>query len=157
MKLHHLGYAVRDIEKSKVVFEKLGYIACGDVTADISRNVNILFMTGPDSTPVDTNTNSNFNAVIAADAKCSGLIELIATLDYSQPSPVKGLLKKQACVLYHPCYECEDIEKTLSVLTQTGFYLLHDIAPAPAIAADAVVAFLYNPDVGIIEILQLTH
>jgi methylmalonyl-CoA/ethylmalonyl-CoA epimerase len=146
MKLHHLGYAVRDIEQSKLVFEALGYSASGEVFHDVSRNCNILFM----STATDRQTDRQ------TDLKdYVNLIELIATLNADLPSPVAGMLKKSPSVLYHPCFITEDIATEIVNLTGKGYRLLRDTAPAPAIGATAKVAFLYDAGIGVIEIVEL--
>ncbi len=44
MKIHHIGYAVKNIEKSREVFLQLGYQNEGDIVVDDARNVKILFM-----------------------------------------------------------------------------------------------------------------
>lgn len=38
MKVHHVGYAVKKLEKAVEAFERLGYIS-GDITEDTSRNI----------------------------------------------------------------------------------------------------------------------
>lgn len=42
MKIDHIGYAVKDIEKSKPMFERPGYIF-GDTILDESRNIVVAF------------------------------------------------------------------------------------------------------------------
>ena len=133
MKLHHLGYAVRDIEQSRRAFAALGYVSDGEVFPDVSRNCNILFMTAASG---------------GAD------IELIATLDPALPSPVASMLRKSPSALYHPCYETDDLEAQISRLEALGYRVLREAASAPAIGARAKVAFLYEPSVGIIELAE---
>jgi methylmalonyl-CoA/ethylmalonyl-CoA epimerase len=132
MKIHHLGYAVRNIGQARAAFETLGYFAAGGTFPDVPRNVNILFMKLGDT-----------------------LVELIAPLDESRPSPVTQMAKKAPSTLYHPCYEVTDIAAAVRDLAAQGFRVIHDAAPAPAIGASAVVAFLHSPQTGVIELCQL--
>ena len=44
MKIHHIGYAVRDIEKSIFEFESIGFEKVGESLDDIQRNVKIQLM-----------------------------------------------------------------------------------------------------------------
>ena len=44
MKIHHVGYLVKKIDKAAEEFEKLGYIRRGDITVDTYRKVDILFL-----------------------------------------------------------------------------------------------------------------
>lgn len=138
MTLHHLGYAVRSIEQSRLAFEALGYKPTTNIFADTSRNCNIQFL------EISNGEKSGFPS-----------IELIATLDPNLPSPVTTLVKKAQSVLYHPCFVATDITTEILKLTENGYRLLHDTAPAPAIGETAVVAFLHEPNVGLIELVQL--
>lgn len=70
MKIHHIGYAVKGMEKAAESFRILGYEAEGEVVFDKERNVSILFMVNED---------------------CR--IELVAPGEPSEPSPVDSWLK----------------------------------------------------------------
>lgn len=137
MRLHHLGYAVRNIAKSSKAVECIGlYKAADNIFHDTLRNCDILFMK-----PVDTYINEP-------------LIELISTSDTSYPSPVDGFIKSKI-QLYHTCYEVDNIHTKIEEMLEQRWHLIDDIKPAPAISDTAVVAFLYNREAGIIELLQL--
>lgn len=45
-KLHHVGYLVRNIEKSKLAFEKLGLKSKGNLFYDEDRKAYICFIEG---------------------------------------------------------------------------------------------------------------
>ena len=43
MKVHHVGYLVKKLDKAAEEFEKLGFVRQGDMTNDTYRKVDILF------------------------------------------------------------------------------------------------------------------
>lgn len=135
MILHHLGYAVQNIDKSRSAFEALGYRAVEDIFHDVSRNCYILFMKNKDE-------------------ENSPLIELIATADLSEPSPVDSILKSKNH-LYHQCFAVENIHAKIAELTEHKWHLIDDVKSAPAIGEKAVAAFMLSRSVGMIELISL--
>lgn len=130
MKIHHIGYAVKDLEAAAVVFEQLGFTS-GEIVQDSGRNIQICFMSTPGG----------------------GYVELVAPEGPS--SPVDGILKKAGSMPYHICYETSDIDMEISALTENRlFTLIQPPAPAPAIGGNRV-AFLWNRAVGLIELVEL--
>lgn len=130
MKLHHYGFATKSIEKSAKEFEKFGYRATTDVIIDDLQGVKLLFL------------ENNDNHVI----------ELVASISEVE-SPVTKILKKNGSSLYHICYLVDDMEETILNLQKDRFLVV--LKPTPAIAFDnRRVAFLYNANVGLIEILE---
>ena len=77
--IHHIGYAVKDIDKAIDKFASLGYII-PEKKEDVSRNVTIVFA--------------------EKDGYC---VELISPLCSEKPSPVDSILKNnmRRC-LKHP-------------------------------------------------------
>lgn len=134
MIIHHIGYAVKNIEKSREVFLQLGYQNEGDIVVDDARNVKILFMV------------------------CGGgqKLELIEAYNTEKPSPVDNYLHKQKdmAVPYHLCYEASDIEGKIQELQKEKFILVSKPQKAPAING-ANVAFLYKRTVGLIELVEV--
>lgn len=132
MKIHHIGYAVKNINESLPFFTQLGFeIASwgGGATVDNSRNVYILFI-----------QNGEY------------VIELISPL--SEGSPVDTTLKKNGVTPYHICYEVENMQEACHTLKGEGYFFVQKPASAPAISDTAVVAFLYCPLSGLIELLS---
>ena len=80
MKIHHIGYAVKNIEKSIEVFKNLEY-HIGETIRDDLRKVNICFV-----------------------EKDGYVVELISPIDKNQESIVDGVLKKSGNGPYHICY-----------------------------------------------------
>lgn len=70
MKIHHIGYAVKSIEKSRKDFQALGYREEGNLVFDQKRNVAILFLTNG-----------------------SVRVELVEAGNPAEPSPVDNWLK----------------------------------------------------------------
>ena len=128
MNIHHLGYAVRDIQKASVVFSELGFHVSSEECFDEFRKVKILFM-----------KNGNMT------------IELVAPA--SPNSPVTQLLKREGPTPYHICYETQDVNATILELKKKGFIQLQkDVEIAPAIPGGKVI-FLTSLSSGLIELL----
>lgn len=128
MKIHHIGYAVNDIDKAIEEFIKLGYTKKTDKTTDEKRNVIIAFV-----------SNGGYS------------VELIAPLN--DKSPIANILKKNGCTPYHICYETDDIESEIKNLKALGYVILQSALAARAIE-DRDVAFLFKRETGLIEIVQ---
>jgi len=128
MKVHHIGYAVDEMDGAIKKFEDLGYALIGEKTEDKLRKVVIAFVKSGDT-----------------------LVELIAPSGTG--SPVDRVIEKNGATPYHICYEVEDIAETCSLLKKEGWTILIKPAPAPAISG-APVAFLYNKIIGLIELVE---
>jgi len=128
MKIHHIGYAVKNIEDSINEFKKLGYITIENKIVDNQRNVIIQFIKNGDY-----------------------LIELVAPLN--KESPVTNLLKKQGNSPYHICYKTDNLKKEIEDLDNNGFVVISNLLEAPAINNKRVI-FLYKEDIGLIELVE---
>ena len=128
MKVHHIGYAVKKLEKAAEIFEGLGYIG-GDITEDEIRNIKIMFM-----------ENGHER------------VELVAP--NGESTPVDGVLKNNGPTPYHICYEVPDMENAVSELKTKGWMVIKEAEPAPAIGG-ATVVFLYNRHIGMIELVEI--
>lgn len=129
MKIHHIGYAVRNIGISAEKFEKLGYNKCSNIIEDSKRKVFILFM-----------------------EKDGYLIELIAPLN--DESHISTLLKKTGSSPYHFCYEVQNMDVEIAELLNSGYILIEEASEAAAIG-NKKVAFLFNKDIGILELVEI--
>lgn len=130
MEIHHVAYAVSNIEKALAVFETLGCDIESPLVEDMQRDVAIQFIT--------------FGGY---------RIELVAPL--SDDAPVSPYLKnnKGAGCPYHICYEVDSISESVDELKKSGLMKISNIAPAPAIDGRDVV-FLYNRKIGLIELVE---
>lgn len=128
MRVHHIGYAVKEITPAAAVFETLGYEREGVPVRDEGRTVEILFMRNGDMR-----------------------IELVAPLH--DGSPVVGHLRKSGPSPYHVCYETDILETRVGAMRAEGFILVEGIREAPAIGGKHV-AFLYSSRIGLIELVE---
>jgi len=128
IKIHHIGYAVQDLEAAVNQLLELGYAKSGDTTCDNGRKVGIQFM-----------------------ANGPYLVELISPL--SENSPVNNILRKIGNSPYHICYEVDDMVSEITGLSRKGYIVLEDAQEALAIDKRRV-AFLYHDDVGLIELVE---
>ena len=127
MRVDHIGYAVKKIDKAKKSMEALGYIFEPTVE-DTERNIYIAF------------------------GKLDGYrVELVAPM--GEGSPVDMHLSKIGPTPYHICYKSDDIEGDIEKLKASRYKV--SIPPAPAVAFGGKrVVFLYNLSVGLIEIVE---
>lgn len=127
LKIHHIGYLVKKIEKAKKVFEALGFLIEQDTVSDDIRKVDICFL-----------------------VKDGYRVELVSP--YSEDSVVSGLLKKYKNTPYHICYKTDDPEAAYRELTANGFAAIDTPTPAPALDGRNVV-FLISPVIGMVELI----
>ena len=128
MIFHHIGIAVNNIEKAKILYENIGYTVTHSVFDPI-QNVKLCFL----------------------DKSDSPTIELVSPID--EKSPVVSILKKNNSMPYHTCYEVNDIHLEIKKLKQNGYLQVSKISPAVAFE-NRLVCFLYNKDIGLIELLN---
>lgn len=127
MKVHHIGYAVKSINKSEKVFLDLGYEREGDVVEDNTRKLKILFM------------------------KCiNGRVELLEAVEGE--TAITSILKKNRCCPYHICYECRDIRSMVEFYEKRDWRVIEQVSYA--IALNGLVCFLYHMDYGLMELVE---
>ena len=127
LKIHHIGYLVKKIEKAKKTFEALGYHIEQDTVYDEIRKVEICFL-----------------------IKNGYRVELVSPV--SADSVVSGLLKKYKNTAYHICFDAEDPEGACQELTSSGFIAIDTPTPAPALGGRRVV-FLTSSVIGMVELI----
>lgn len=127
LKIHHIGYLVKKIEKARQTFEALGYRTEQDTVYDDIRKVDICFLT-----------------------KDGYRIELVSPV--SEDSVVAGLLKKYKNCPYHICYETVDYEAACAELAANGFLAIDTPTPAPALGGREVT-FFSSALIGMVELL----
>ncbi len=128
MKIHHIGYLVRKMEKAAVAFEALGYVPEGSAVRDEGRGADILFL-----------------------EKDGYRIELISP--YTPESVVAGLVKLYKNAPYHICYTADDFAKDAAWLEANGYTRMGEPQAAPAIRGRRVVFFMHS-SLGMIELLE---
>lgn len=131
MKIHHIGVAVRSIEKAVQKYKILGYQVETNIVWDEKRNINILFMINGEER-----------------------IELIESADIKKESPVKAFLNgTRKNIMYHICFETDNILNQIEKLRKQGFIVIDKPAIAPA-CEKKMVGFLFSHETGIIELIE---
>lgn len=127
MKIDHIGYAVKNLEKAKKAMEALGYTFQDSIT-DHDRNIYIAF------------------------GEMNGYrVELVSPI--SAGSPIDAYLSRIGSTPYHICYSSTDLEADMEKLKQSRFKV--QVPPAPAIAFGGKrVVFLNSLSVGLIELVE---
>ena len=128
MKIHHIGYLVKKIDRAIHGFIKLSYEKESEIVYDEYRGVDICFM-----------------------VKDKYRIELVSPRD--EKSVVYQLQKKMGNTPYHICYICKDIESAIDEMKAQGFVEIDEPHDAVAIGRK-LVCFLMHPYLGMIELLE---
>lgn len=125
---HHIGIACRDIDKTREFYLGLGY-AASPVVDDPLQHVRICFL----------------------DMEGAPRLELLQPLD--DQSPVARTLATAGVTPYHFCYEVRNIDEAIAALRTKRFLLVSGPVPACALG-DRCIAFLYNKNNGLIELVE---
>ncbi len=129
MKINHIGYAVKRIDRAITAFQKLGY-EFEPAIDDKDRNVKLAF-----------------------GSKDGYRIELVAPLDKKQESPVDQYLSNAVGTPYHICYESESLDAEIEELKAQGYKVVIEPRPAVAFGGQRVV-FMMNIGFGLMEIVE---
>ena len=129
MKVHHIGYLVKNISKTEKKFLELGYEVESPTKFDEIRNIDIEFL-----------VNGDYR------------VELIEPK--GEESPMYPLLKRYKNTPYHLCYEVENIDEAIAELQDKHYTVIQEPNIAPCIE-DKKVAFLNNISMGIIELVEM--
>lgn len=115
-KIEHIGIAVKSLEQSIPLFEKLLNTSCYKTENVISENVTTAFFeTGPNK------------------------IELVA--DTPRGNTISKFIEKRGEGIHHIAFDVEDIEKEMKRLREEGFMVLNE---TPKKGADnKLVCFLH--------------
>ena len=129
----HIGIATESIQKSVKSFMILGYKIKSKTILDLNQDVKVCFMK-KDKSPV---------------------IELIEP--NSKNSPINTILKKNSGIIpYHFCYRVDNMESSISDLSNKGFLMITKPMSSPAFNNNNV-CFLYKKNLGVIEIVELNQ
>lgn len=129
MKIDHIGYAVKRIDRAISSFEKLGY-KFESIIDDTKRNVKLAF-----------------------GEKDGYRIELVSPLDRRQESPVDQYLSNTVGTPYHICYESDSFDIDMELLKTQGFKVIIEPCPAVAFGGKRVV-FMMDIGFGLMEIVE---
>ena len=124
MKLHHLGIATKNIQKTELFVKK---------THDLKNSIGPIW---------DKNLNANLQLLEINNGVSIELVE----------GPIVGSFVKKNINLYHFCYEVEDINCKDNEFTNNGGFII--VKPTPALLFEnRLVTFISTP-IGIIELLS---
>ena len=127
---HHIGIAVKDLDKAIMTYENLGYeLTHEGIVRDDIQDVSIAFL----------NNHSG------------PLLELIQP--ESSASPVQGVLNRNGPGSYHTCYEVDNLNEVLASLLSLKFIQIGQIVPAIAFN-NRLICFAYHSEIGVIELLN---
>lgn len=130
MKLEHIGYLVKNIEKTAQAFESLGYQQ-GDIYNDDIQKTKICFLTKERETKIE-------------------LVE-----PYPENETMIRLQKNIGVSPYHMCFETDNIEEEYNRMMDSGFVPMFQ--PVSAIAFDnRRICYFWKRAIGYIEIVELT-
>lgn len=136
MRIDHIGYLCKDINKSIEVFLSLGYKQETEIFED----------------SVQAGDNKPRNVFICFLRNGDYRVELVSPID--EMSDVYATIKRQGEGPYHICYQVEDLEESVLELKKAGWMMLK--RPAQAIAFDnKLVAFLFKAGAGTIELVEM--
>lgn len=129
MKIHHVGYLVKKLDKALKAFQGLGYAVAQDKIFDLQRGVDIVFL-----------------------EKDGYSIELVSPV--SPESVVADIIKRLGNNAYHICYETSDINMEIERLRNEHYVVCSEPNVAPA-CGGCRVCFLIHPHLGMIELIEV--
>ena len=129
---HHIGIAVNSIKITAQYYLNTDYTV-SDTIYDPIQNVSIAFL----------------------EKKGMPRIELVESPLSINNSPISKIIEKSGVSPYHICYEVNNIEFAINELKNQKYLPL--ASPVIAVAMNnRKICFLYNKDVGLIELVEQT-
>ena len=135
MKVHHIGYLVKDIGKASENLGMLGFSRMMETQYDSLRKSMISFWKSDET-----------------------IVELVSP---DRDSDLYALLKKYKNCPYHMCYDIEsaDMKDVIEELSEHGYVLFRDLESAEVITVleghESEVAFLMGNGIGMVELLKI--
>jgi len=133
MKLNHLGYATKDLQKSINTFVKMGYETMYDaVKHHEPKNMHIMRVRLGDT-----------------------IVELMSVADPEKQCFLSDVFTKstEPFVLHHLCYDVEDIQKRFDELMATGEYTVYEPITSGVFQKNKI-CFLRHEQIGLIEFFE---
>lgn len=134
MRVHHVGYLVKNIQEAENDFKKLHAQMLMTTTYDSDRQAYMSFL------DVD-----------------GYVVELVCP---DKDSNLYPLLKKYKNSPYHMCYEVENLQESISEMEAEGFVCFNQPEEAKMIdvlqnTTGCKVAFMMSSSIGMVELLQI--
>lgn len=130
LKFHHLGLALQNDDEALTMLKALGY-ECGEKIHDPNQNVYVRMCNAPEKPAVEI------------------------VLPGEGDSPLVPLVRRHNEMIYHTCYETDDLEATLAAVEKEGLRCLCIAGRRPApLFGGRHVSFYKIFGFGIIELLE---
>lgn len=129
MKIHHIGYIVKNLKKATDDFIGMGYEIESGCFYDEFRKIEIAFL-----------TNNGYR------------VELVSPKD--KDSAIGNLYKKIGNGPYHICYEVQNLKSAVEDMENRGFIVTIEPQCAPAIGDNNVV-FMFSANIGMVELVEV--
>ncbi len=127
---HHFGLAVSNIDRARHFLQGLGYKP-GEHVHDPLQNINLLWCEHPTMPPVELVSSSG------------------------SLGPLDNYLSNMSELMYHLCFEAEDIEASVSAIRNDKVRVLRVASPKPAVLfGGKEVGFYLIKGFGLVELLQ---
>lgn len=128
---HHFGLAAKQAGKAVAFLKSLGYSIGASVSDDL-QNVNLVFC--------------------RHDAMPS--VEIISPVRNGAPCPLDTFLKSSPALVYHLCFDCKDVQKSVAAMENDQHQVVCVSEPKPAILfGGREVSFYRISGFGLIELL----
>ncbi len=137
MKVDHIGYLVKDMDRAVAAFAELGFAPVTDVIRDDM----------PDS------AGAARNVLLRFLENAGTVVELVAPL--GEDSQVFERLRTCGEGPYHICYAVDDLAAQMEKMRAQKWMILRRAGPAVAFGG-APVAFLVKKGAGIVELVEKT-
>lgn len=133
---HHIGIATGSIKNTAQCYLDAGY-SISDTVYDPVQNVSIAFLEKTQMPRIE---------LVEPNTSLNGTVN-------SPNHPVSKIIGKSGVSPYHICYLVEDIDDAVNKLKKKKYLLL--ARPVSAVAMDnRKICFLYNKEVGLIELVE---
>ena len=131
LKFNHFGLAVKDIDKSQTIFNKLGYKLFKDAI-DNNQKVKAYLM----------KKENHFD------------IEILSKINHDEKSPIDNLIKDNRSAIYHTCYECKDIDKLIYDFKKENIVFRQIVKKMFSPLFNKNVSFYLTDSIGVVEIIH---
>ncbi|MGH9349372.1 MAG: VOC family protein [Vicinamibacterales bacterium] len=131
--IHHVGFVVRDLDRSRRMYEALGYRGLAPPIDDDRQDAAILFL--------------------AREGRQHGepLVELVEPR--SEGSPVYAFSIESRFRIHHLCFAVADIRQAEAALRAHRVTQVMPAVEAPAIGG-SLIAFFHSRETGLFELVQ---
>jgi len=132
LNFHHFGLAVVNPKKAMSFLKGLGY-TFNEPVYDPLQSIDLIW----------------------CESSSMPSVELIYSSANNANSPIRNILKNTTELIYHVCYESEDVDASIHLIKESSNRVIGISKPKPAILfAGKNVSFYKVDGFGIIEILE---